>query len=76
MVSVAWLCPSQILLQTYLSLGGGGRCDGHMHGSSAGLVGWATMYLIVITDVGTCAIHRSCLCHRSIYSTNGGKAVY
>ena len=52
------------------------KCDGHMHGSSAGLVGWATVYLIVITDVGTCAIHRSCLCHRSIYSTNGGKAVY
>ena len=49
MVSI-WLCavsdsPSDLLKSW------GGECDGHMHGNSAGLVGWATVYLIVITDV-------------------------
>ena len=45
-------------------------CDGHAHGSSAGLVDWATVCLIVIIDVDT---HRSCLRHRSIYSIMAGK---
>ena len=46
-----WGVPSQILLQTYLSLGGGGgvECDGHAHGSSAGLVDWAIVCLIIIS---------------------------
>ena len=52
-----------------------GECDGHMHGYSAGLFIWATVYLIVITDVGTCATHRSCLRHIYICSTNDGKDV-
>ena len=43
-------------------------CDGHTHGNSAGLIDWATICLIVIIDVGTCDIHRSCLRHRSIYT--------
>ena len=69
-----WDVPSQILLQTYLSLGGGGGgCDGHAHGNSAGLVDWATVCLIVVIDVDTHAIHRSCLRHRSIYSIMAGK---
>ena len=34
---------------------------------------WATVCLIVIIDVDTRAIHRSCLRHRSIYSTMAGK---
>ena len=67
------VCPSQILLQTYLSLGGRGECDGHAHGNSAGLVDWATVCLIVIIDVDMHAIHRSCLRHRSIYSIMVGK---
>ena len=68
-----WVCPSQVLLQTYLSIGG--ECDGHVYSTWAGVVDWATVYCIVIVDVDTRAIHRSCLRHRSIYSTFGGKAV-
>ena len=67
-----WGVQSQILLQTYLSLGGG-ECDGHAHSSSAGLVDWATVCLIVVIDVDTDAIHRSCLRHRYIYSIMAGK---
>ena len=48
-------------------------CDGHVHGSSAGLVDCATVCLIVVIDVDTHAIHRSCLRHRSIYSIMAGK---
>ena len=54
---------------------GGGGCDGHVHSTWAGVVDWATVYCIVIVDVDTRAIHRSCLRHRSIYNTFGGKAV-
>ena len=34
-------------------------CDGHRHGNWAGLVGWATVYLIVITDA--LSIDRACV---------------
>ena len=45
------------------------KCDGHAHGTSAGLVDWATVCFIVIIDVDARAIHRTCLRHISIYST-------
>ena len=48
---------------------------GHVYGTWAGVVDWATVHCIVIVDVDTRTIHRSCLRHRSIYSTFGGKAV-
>ena len=41
-----------------------GECDGHAYGSSVGLVDWATVCLVVIIDVDTHALHRSCLRHR------------
>ena len=34
---------------------------------------WATVCLVVIIDVDTHALHRSCLRHRSIYSIMAGK---
>ena len=34
---------------------------------------WATVCIIVIADVDTHALHRSCLHHRSIYSIMAGK---
>ena len=34
---------------------------------------WATVCLIVVIDVDTHAVHRSCLRHRSIYSNMAGK---
>ena len=34
---------------------------------------WATVCIVVIFDVDTRAVHRSCLRHRSIYSTLAGK---
>ena len=48
-------------------------CDGLAHGSSVGLVDWATVCLVVIIDVDTHALHRSCLRHRSMYSIMAGK---
>ena len=51
-------------------------CDGHVYGTWTVVDDWATVYCIVIGDVGTRPIHRSCLRHRSIYSTFGGKDIW
>ena len=48
-------------------------CDGHVYGTWTGVVVWATVHYYYV-DADTRTIHRSCLRHRSIYSTFGGKA--
>ena len=51
------MSPSPFFSQTYLSLGGGGGCDGtHLLPQ-----GHSRVYGRV--DIGTCARYRSCLCH-------------
>ena len=40
-------------------------CDGHTCGNSAGLYGWATVYVVI--DVGTRANHRYVPRHLCVY---------
>ena len=55
------VCPSQVLLQTYLSLGGGG-CDGHVYGTWAGVVVWATVHcIIMLMQTRALSIARVCV---------------